>query len=129
MAQLQKQKETGQDGDELVDANLELNLAIAVYLATYTGINVCTRDFINSLEGQDHETFHRFLMQYYVPDFKSGLDDDFSREVKSDIDVYRTAMKRIVDGDTRQQTKMLGLRKFLSIPWLICPDQMIGNLR
>ena len=44
------------------------------------------------------------------------------------IDAYRVAMKRIVNGDTRTQVRMLTIRKFFCVPWLVCPDQLIGSL-
>ena len=48
--------------------------------------------------------------------------------IKDDMDAYRAAMKRIVSGDTSMQVKMLGSKKFFSCPWLVCPDQLVGNL-
>ena len=56
-------------------------------------------------------------------------DLDFKQSMETDLDAYRAAMKRIVNGDTSMCTKMLGIRKFFSCPWLVCPDQLIRNIK
>ena len=49
--------------------------------------------------------------------------------MESSLENYKAAMKRIVNGDTRLQTKMLSIRKFFSCPWLVCPDQLIRDIQ
>ena len=58
-----------------------------------------------------------------------SMDLKFKEDMSTNIDSYKAAMKRIVNGDTRMQVRMLGIRKFFSCPWLICPDQLIRNLK
>jgi len=121
-------KSNRHESTDQVDAHLELHLALAVYLTTYTGINEATKEFMNSLEDGNRLTFEIYLKDW-VDDFKSNLDDDFFLQVKTNLDFYQATMKRIVNGDTRLSAKMLTIRKFFSVPWLICPDTLIKNLR
>ena len=53
--------ETRETTGSNVDSNLELHLAIAIYLATYTDFNDSTRNFFGSLEGDAKSLFFEFL--------------------------------------------------------------------
>ena len=44
-----------------MDSDLELHLAIAIYLATYADLNNSTRNFFDSLEGEAKSPFFEFL--------------------------------------------------------------------
>ena len=48
--------------------------------------------------------------------------------MKQNYGSYCKNCKKIASGDTRKQMKMLKCRKLLSVPWLVCPDALIGNL-
>ena len=48
--------------------------------------------------------------------------------MRKDFDAYKAGCKKIVNGDNENQMKMLQLRKFLSVPWLVCPDALIGGI-
>ena len=126
LQQAMADSEFGQTTGQNVDENLELHLAIAVYMATYADGNMATKEFYQGLEGELQGLFFQFL--------KGVLDDshfdlDFKGEMEGHIDTYRATMKRIVNGDIRLQTKMLSIRKFFSCPWLVCPDLLLLNLQ
>ena len=107
-----------------VDSDLELHLAIATYLATYVESNESIKSYFNSLQGESRKIFFDFV-EVYMND--PSFDSSFKDEMES-ICAYRAAMKRIVNGDTRLQMKMLNIRKFFSCPWLICPDLLLRNV-
>lgn len=118
--------EFGQTTGQNVDTNLEIHLALALYLSTYADGNMTTKKYLNALSPESQGIFFAFLTK--VLDEDKSFDLDFKSQVDKHIDDYRFVMKRIVNGDTRLQVKMLGIRKFFSCPWLVCPDLLIRNL-
>lgn len=97
---------------------------MALYLSTYTDANVSMKKYYNSLPSDSQQLLIEFISP--VVD-EEVVDKDFERQM-DDLDAYRAAMKRVVNGDTRIQIKMMSIRKFFSLPWLICPDQLIRQL-
>lgn len=103
--------------------NVELHLALAVYLATYANSNKSTKEYYDCCKD---EALERFIRTVLGED--QGYDADFREQMACGLDVYRATMRRIVNGDTRLQVRMLSIRKFFSIPWLVCPDRLLESL-
>ena len=122
--------EFGQTTGRNTDENLELHLAVAIYLATYADGNESTKQLFEGLKDEpEHASLFWEFLQVVLGD-DSDFDRSFSQQMKEGgIEAYRASMKRIANGDTQLQTRMLSIRKFFSCPWLICPDQLLGNLK
>ena len=131
MADAEREKEALLGGEQPtgknVDSDLEVHLAIACYLATYVDGNITTKEYYNQLADNHKGVFYAFLKE--ILDDDSRFDLKFKEEMESSLENYKAAMKRIVNGDTRLQTKMLSIRKFFSCPWLVCPDQLIRDIQ
>ena len=68
-----------------------------------------------------------FISKIFADD--AGYDVAYRIEMdEGGVEKYRSDMKRIVGGDTRLQMRMLSIRKFFSVPWLVCVDALIGGL-
>ena len=103
----------------------EVNLAVAIYLATYLDLNDSTKDYYTQ-HGSD-KRFYEFFANELLE--QSEVPENFQMKMQSDFHAYKLNCKRICNGDTKKQHKMLSVRKFLSVPWLVCPDALIANLK
>ena len=112
------------ESGEGVDADLELHLAIAIYLATHVENNRSVRQYYEEKKDVHLEAF---IGKIFADD--SGYDCEYRNEMDEGVERYQADMKRIVSGDTRLQVRMLSIRKFFSVPWLVCVDSLIGNLK
>ena len=109
----------------LPDHDARRNIAVATYLATYFDVNQATKDYYAL--NQDDKTFNDFLIDE-VMEGNEEFDQVYHEKMKNYYETYKVNCKKIVNGDTRKQMKMLQCRKLLSVPWLVCPDALIGNL-
>ena len=106
------------------DPDLELHLAIAIYFATNAASNLSVRQYYNRKQDTDLQAF---ISKIFADD--AGYDIAYRTEMdEGGVDRYRSDMRRIVGGDTRLQVRMLGIRKFFSVPWLVCVDAFLGSL-
>ena len=108
---------------KIADPDAKTNLAVAVYLATYLDCNQTTKDYLDSKNPGD-EILKEFIYDVVL----DGLvDEKYHDKMKNNFHAYRTHCKKIVNGDSNKQMKMLTIRKFLSVPWLVCPDSLLGK--
>ena len=81
------------------DPNLELHLAIAVYLSSYANTSVMSSSFVRGLP-IEAQNFLRVVLVEILGGEKEDQDLEEFREVMvTDFEAYRTATKRIVRGD------------------------------
>ena len=106
------------------DADSEVNLAVAIYLATYLDLNDSTKAYYTA-HAEDTRFFSFFVDELLD---RAELPEKFQKKMQDDFEAYKASCKRIVNGDHKRQIKMLQIRKFLSVPWLVCPDALIRNL-
>ena len=78
------------------DPHLELHLSLAVYLATYAGVNDSFKSYYEQKKDVHLDTFIK-----YVFDEEPGYDFEFKELMEQGVGQYRAAMKRIVNGDNR----------------------------
>ena len=115
----------GQGERGIKDADSEVNLAVAVYLATYLDVNDSTKAYFDA--HQQDKRFYDFFVDELLEN--NQVPEKFQEKMKLNYELYKATCTRIANGDNRKQTKMLQIRKFLSMPWLICPDALILNLK
>ena len=76
-----------------------------------------------------HQADERFT-SFFVGELleEQSIPEKFQAKMKDGFDAYQACCKQIVNGNHKKQAKMLQIRKFLSVPWLVCPDALIGGL-
>lgn len=110
----------GEAGKEVI-----LEFAVAVYLATYADYNKSTVDYMR-VSDKDR-TMLSFLRSIFESDDEKR-NEEFLVSMQEDFELYKVNVRRVVNGDKRMQVKMVAIRKYLSIPWLICPESLFLNL-
>ena len=121
--ELTEQHEKGLNVKKIADPDAKTNLAVAVYLATYLDCNQTTKEYLEQ-RNDDDDILKDFLFDVVLVDL---VDEKYNQKMKNNFDAYKTHCKKIVNGDSAKQMKMLSIRKFLSVPWLVCPDALLGN--
>ena len=96
--------ENGQNLTGIPDQDAKTNIAVATYLATYLDCNNTTKDYFEAY--QDDERFHTFLMKEILNE-NPQYDSTYHEKMKKNFESYKTNCKKIANGDTNKQMKML----------------------
>jgi hypothetical protein len=116
------------------DPHAKLNLAVAIYLATY--FHPSNHSCI-SLLGQYNEVsgLKKFVEMWQEKEgMWDGTDrsqvehlDEFKLKLKSDFQFYQVICSEAEEGNPKKMMKLLTAKKIFSVPWLLCGEQLFLN--
>ena len=96
-------------------------MAVAVYLASYFDINKSSKCYYKNNKDDI------FFKQYFDEDFsKEEVNhEDFRQQLRKNFDFFKESCCKAENGDSEKLGNLLGVKKFFSIPWLICGESLI----
>ncbi len=97
-------------------------MAVAVYLATYFDINKCSKSYYK--DNKDDVYFKKFFEEDFSPQVYPH--ENFRQKLRNDFNLFKESCFKVENGDTNHMSKLLSIKKFFSIPWLICGDTLIN---
>ena len=106
--------ETIQNEALVNDPNAKINLAVALYLATYFDANQSCRHYYN--QNRCDKNFNSFFTEDYR---KVPCDKEFIEKVQKSFGKFKK-----YSSDSRKLQKLLANKKLYSIPWLLCPESL-----
>lgn len=80
------------------DSDSEVNLAVAIYLATYLDLNDSTKAYYMK-HGSD-KRFYEFFANELLE--QSEVPENFQKKMQSNFEAYKLNCKRICNGDTKK---------------------------
>lgn len=101
-----------------------IQLAVAVYLCCYFDANKSSKRYYNAHQGCPE--FMRFFQQDFST--QKQLNESFQGKLRQDFGLFKEVCCKAENGDAQMMDKLLSVKKFFAVPWLICGDTLVRNL-
>ena len=97
---------------------------MAVYLASYFDINKSSKSYFK--QHKDDIYFKKYFEEDFSKEVFTSEIENFRQKLRKDFNLFKECCCKTNNGDLKKMQKMLSVRKFFSVPWLICGESLLN---